>query len=326
MKSNLIMTLILFLMMIFIPLITLADSEESKNSHSSEQKLTTEESIDSQMETTSAEKETVTLTVSSTGKIAKMSVEDYVYGAVCAEMPASFHKEALKAQAVASYTYMKWLKENADNPSDISDNPNTHQAFITDDELKKKWGNSYQIYSQKVREAVESVLYEYLTYNDETAMTVFHGLSPGKTVCASEIWNNDVPYLKSVTAPGDKLSPDFTSEVKLNAAEFIKPFSTAKSEDFDTVFKGIKYNEDNFVGAVSHGKQKLSATDLRSAYGLKSPFFTAKKTKEGVTLTVYGKGHGVGMSQYSADYMARQGSSYEEILAHFYSGTKLIGK
>ena len=115
MKSNLIMTLILFLMMIFIPLITLADSEESKNSNSSEQKLTTEESIDSQKETTSAEKETVTLTVSSTGKITEMSAEDYVYGAVCAEMPASFHKEALKAQAVASYTYMKWLKENADN-------------------------------------------------------------------------------------------------------------------------------------------------------------------------------------------------------------------
>ncbi len=324
MKTNLIMTLILFLMMIFVPLITIADSKENKSAVPSEQTTTIVENDEKEAETTGATQETVTLTVSATGKVTEMSAEDYIYGAVCAEMPASFHKEALKAQAVASYTYMKWLKENADNPSDISDNPNIHQAFITEDELKEKWGNSYSIYSQKVRESVESVMYEYLAYNGETAMTVFHGLSPGKTASSADIWGNPVPYLKSVTAPGDKLSPDITTEVKLSKKEFVKPFGKADEEDFDAVFKGIKENDTGLINEITFNKQTLSSTDLRSAYNLRSPYFRAEKTKEGAKLTVYGKGHGVGMSQYSADYMARQGSSYKEILAHFYSGTMLI--
>lgn len=330
MKTNLIMTLILFLMMIFLPLITLADSNNSEKSSTVEQATSAEETSAAVTTEKPTEQETVTLTVSATGKVTEMSVEEYVYGAVCAEMPASFHKEALKAQAVASYTYMKWLKENADNPSenqsDISDNPSVHQAFMTDDELKEKWGSSYSIYSQKVREAVECVLYEYLTYNEETAMTVFHGLSPGKTVSSADVWGSEVPYLKSVTAPGDKLSPDIITEVELSKEEFVKPFSTAKEEDSDSLFKDIKKNDNNFVSEISYGNQTLSATDLRSAYSLKSPYFTAEKTSEGVKLTVYGKGHGVGMSQYSADYMARQGSTYKEILAHFYKGTELITK
>lgn len=323
MKTNLIMTLILFLMMISVPLVTLADSEENKSTTAPTETTAAEESTEREAEAPSTTQKTETLTVSADGKVTEMSAEDYVYGAVCAEMPASFHKEALKAQAVASYTYVKWLTENADNPTDISDNPEIHQAFITEEELREKWGNSYSIYSQKVREAVESVMYEYLAYNGETAMTVFHGLSPGKTVSASDVWGNDVPYLKAVTAPGDKLSPDITSEVKLSKKEFVKPFSESE-EDFDESFKGIKKNDDGFVKEITFNKKNLSSTELRSAYGLKSPYFTAEKTKDGIKLTVYGKGHGVGMSQYSADYMARQGSSYEEILTHFYSGTKLI--
>ncbi len=330
MKTNLIMTLILFLMIIFLPLITLTDKSSDKSENTTEQTTVTEAQTTADAKEHSREKEreteTVTLTVSATGKVKEMSVEDYIYGAVCAEMPASFHNEALKAQAVASYTYMKWLKENADNPTDISDNPSVHQAYITNEELKKKWGTSYQIYSQKVREAIESVMYEYLTYNGETAMTVFHGLSPGKTVSAGDIWGKDVPYLKSVTAPGDSLSPDITDEIRLSEEEFLKAFETDDKKNFDLIFKSIKKNKDNYVCEISYGKLTLSATDLRSAYGLKSPHFTAEKDENGVNLTVYGKGHGVGMSQYSADYMARQGSTYKEILAHFYKGTELIAK
>ncbi len=325
MKIYLIMTAILFLISALFPLITLADKDEKAEAVTVEAaKETTRASAeDPTDEPTSVE--TVSLTVSATGKVTEMSVQEYVYGAVCAEMPASFHKEALKAQAVACYTYMKWLKENSDNSEKayISDSSAIHQSFITEEELRERWGNNYDIYSEKVSEAVDSVLYEYLTYEDETAMTVFHGLSPGRTVSAKEIWKSDVPYLKSVTAPGDTLSPDATAEVKLTEKEFIKPFKNAKEEDAETVFEGIKENVEGFIDEISFGKTVLSATDLRSAYGLKSPFFKAERSKNCITLTVYGKGHGVGMSQYSADYMARQGSTYEEILYHFYKGTTL---
>lgn len=326
MKNLLIMTVILFLIMIFFPLITLMGGEENDTASTAG----TSEAVITAESTSSAVKkeETVSLMVSSTGKLTEMSAKEYVYGAVCAEMPASFHTEALKAQAVASYTYMKWLKENADNPSqaDITDSPAIHQAFITDEELKEKWGDSYEIYSQKVKQAVESVMYEYLVYENETAMTVFHGLSCGRTVSAEEAWSSDVPYLRSVTAAGDSLSPDAVSETNLSVEEFVKPFGQAKAEEAEEIFKAIDKNEDGYVTSVTYKGVTLSAADLRSEYGLKSPFFKAEKTEKGISLTVYGKGHGVGMSQYSADYMARQGSTYKEILLHFYQGTELITK
>ncbi len=321
MKSHLIMTAILFMIMIFFPLITLIDSGEDKKENLT-QHTTTEKSSEPASKT--EETEMVSLTISATGMIKEMTVEEYVYGTVCAEMPASFHEEALKAQAIACYTYMKWLKENADNSlaSDITDSSTIHQAFITEDELRERWGNSYDIYSEKVKKAVNSVLYEYLTYENETAMTVYHGLSPGRTISASQVWKSEVNYLQSVTAPGDKLSPDINTEVMLTKEEFVTPFDGTKKENADEILKGIKKNDD-FVSEISYKNRILTATDLRSAYDLKSPYFTIKKTNEGILLTVYGKGHGVGMSQYSADYMARQGSNYKEILAHFYKGTEL---
>ncbi len=325
MKSHLILTVILFLILVFFPLIGLADNSADEDKTSEVQSATEKEPETTTQETETTASETVSLTVSATGKVTEMSVEEYVYGVVCAEMPASFHTEALKAQAVACYTYLKWLKENADNSDegDITDSASVHQAYITEDELRERWGTSYDIYSEKVKNAVESVLFEFLTYKGETAMTVFHGLSPGRTVSASQIWKTDVPYLKSVTAPGDSLSPDITEEITLTEKDFVKPFKTADEKDADSIFKSIKENENGFVSEISFGKDTLSPTDLRSAYGLKSPHFKAEKTEKGILLTVYGKGHGVGMSQYSADYMARQGSTYKEILAHFYEGTVL---
>ncbi|MBQ3135998.1 MAG: stage II sporulation protein D [Clostridia bacterium] len=323
MKDYLLMTLLLFLIMVVSPLVTLIDKADNAEPTAT---ISTAAGKTERTEESSSH-ETVTLMVSSTGKLTEMSAEEYLYGAVCAEMPASFHKEALKAQAVASYTYMKWLKENADNPSqikaDITDNPEIHQAYISDEELQKRWGSSYDIYSEKVKEAVKSVLYEYLAYEKKTAMTVFHGISPGKTVSAQAAWGNEIPYLSSVTAPGDKLSPDITTELSISKEDFVKHFDGAKAENTEEILKGIKTSDEGYVNEITYKKQKLSSADLRSAYNLKSPFLKIESNKSNVLFTVYGKGHGVGMSQYSADYMARQGSTYDEILAHFYKGTEL---
>ncbi len=314
MKTNLTLAFILFLMLIFLPFITLIGN----NSSGSDTEATASEST----------AETVSVFTSSTGKVTQMKAEDYVFKCVCAEMPASFHKEALKAQAVASYTYMKWIKENSDNPSaygaDITDNSALHQAFITDEELREKWGNSYEIYKEKVKDAVSSVLFEYLTYENETAMTVYHALSSGNTHSAEEVWNTSVPYLKNVNAPGDKLSPDFSSTVKLSASEFVSAFENAAVAEADNIYKSAEKDSNGYINRLTYSDKALTRTDIRSAFSLASPYFTLKKDGTDFIFTVYGKGHGIGMSQYSADYMARQGSTYEEILAHFYCGTNLV--
>lgn len=314
MKTNLILTVILFLMMLFFPFIALINGGNKEDGVP-----------DGKTEVLS---DTVTVLSSSTGEIAEMKTEEYIFGAVCAEMPASYHEEALKAQAVACYTYLKWIRENSDNPekigADISDSASEHQAYITNEELKEKWGSSYEIYREKVKDAVESVLYEYLEYEEKTAMTVFHALSPGKTHSSEEIWNSEVPYLKSVTAPGDKLSPDFSATVTLTYSEFLSAFEGSKESDIEKILSSASKDSDDYVKELSFNEKNFSSTDIRSAFSLKSPYFTVENSDNSVIFTVFGKGHGIGMSQYSADYMARQGSTYKEILLHFYEGTKLV--
>lgn len=314
MKTNLILTIILFLMMLFFPFIALINNDNG------------DDRIDNGKVEVSSD--TVTVLSSSTGEIAEMTTEEYIFGAVCAEMPASYHEEALKAQAVACYTYLKWIKENGDNPekigADISDSASEHQAYITNEELKKKWGSSYEIYYEKVKDAVESVLYEYLEYDQKTAMTVFHALSPGKTHSAEEVWNSEVPYLKSVTAPGDKLSPDFSDTITLTYSEFITAFEGSETSDIERIISSASRDSNDFITNFSYNNKTFSSTDIRSVFSLKSPYFTVDNSDNNIIFTVFGKGHGIGMSQYSADYMARQGSTYEEILLHFYEGTRLV--
>ncbi|MBR5438282.1 MAG: stage II sporulation protein D [Clostridia bacterium] len=323
MKNMLIMTLIIFFTLIFFPLIAIVGTDKTKEPSTEYIKQDTTEAATAE----SAEEETVSLKVSSTGKVTNMNVEEYVYGAVCAEMPATFHTEALKAQAVACYTYMKYLKENSEAKNAvISDDSATHQAYATEDELREKWGNNYDIYNKKVKEAVNSVLYEYLAYENKTAMTVYHALSPGKTKSAVEVWSRDIPYLSSVVAPGDKLASDFTADKILTYEAFLKPFSDSKADEADAVLKNAETDDENFIISLAYGKQKFTNRELRTAYELKSPYFRMKNDDKSIIVTTYGKGHGVGMSQYSADYMARQGSTYDEILLHFYKGTELIGR
>ncbi len=240
-------------------------------------------------------------------------------------MPASFHKQALKAQTVACYSYAVWIKENADNSEgalyDISDNPAVHQGYLDSSELNEKWGKDYEKNLKIIKDTVNSVMGEYLAYEKEAAMCIYHAISAGETQSAKEAWGSDIPYLQRVTATGDALSPDTDSSVSLTFDELEKKLETKRVKE-----KGIKIttSDSGYVTVLSVADKKISGIEAASLLGLKSPCFTINKAENGYTFSVTGKGHGIGMSQYSAQYMARQGSDYKEILAHFYPGTELI--
>lgn len=321
MKTTLILTLILFFLMIFFPLITLINSNSSKTEN-------TQTTYSQTKETEKENPETVEVLSSQTGKVGKMTLEDYLFFTVAAEMPASYHREALKAQTVASYTYLKWIRENADNPpqftADITSDPSKHQATVTDEELHKKWGSSYDIYAEKIKDAVKDVLYEYVEYKSKAAMTVFHALSSGSTHSSEEVWGSALSYLEKTTAPGDKLSPDFSYKEKISKEKFLSLFKGADSSHTKEIISGALKDSEGFIKKLSFGKESKTDKDIRSALSLKSPYFKIKEEKNNIIFTVYGKGHGAGMSQYSADYMARQGYTYKEILLHFYKGTAIV--
>lgn len=265
------------------------------------------------------------------GKIVEKELFDYVKGSVAAEMPPTYEKEALKAQAVACYTYALWLRENSDSSSlggaDVSDSPANYQGFLDDDELKDKWGENYSEYMSAVTNAVSEVFGEYLQYDGKPVMACYHAISTGRTESAKNAWGSDVPYLQGVRAPGDILSPDVDSTVEITDEQF-KEY--AKGLDGVSLPKSSKKwvgkteaAKSGYVTKITIGSKTFSGSDVRSAFALKSPAFTVEKTDKGFRFLVKGYGHLVGMSQYSADYMARQGSGYKDILLHFFKGAKL---
>lgn len=260
-----------------------------------------------------------------------MDIEEYLIGVVAAEMPPSFEKEALKAQAVAARTYIlsKQGKKDDKHPdADVCVDSAHCKAYCTERELNERWGNDWQnIYREKIKNAVTETRGEIVTYNNEPIIAVFHSTSTGKTENSEDVWQTETPYLKSVESPGEELSPRFKSEVEISTDEFIRKISALNSE---ANFSGARdkwvsdyvYTEGGAVNKVNIGGCIFEGTDIRSAFGLRSALFEIK-VGENVLFKVTGNGHGVGMSQYGANYAATQGNDYKEILKKYYTDTEI---
>lgn len=254
---------------------------------------------------------------------------EYVCGSVAAEMPLAYHEEALKAQAVACYTNALRLKNSAKSTAeyDISDDSSIHQGYLSRDERKDKWGDDFEKYETKLENLVKQVEGTAIYYDNNLCIAAFHAICSGKTESAENIWGQAVPYLVSVKSSGDKLSPNYSSTVVFDKNEFEKYGKALEvGEGIDSLKSIIAIKEKSKAGTVLkatvNGKE-YSGEEIRKAFSLKSAVFTVKCTKSTVTFNVTGYGHGVGMSQYGADFMARQGSTYEEILKHYYSGIQI---
>lgn len=268
--------------------------------------------------------DTVSVFLVTSEETADVETLNYLIGAVASEMPALYEVEALKAQAVACYSYLLWVRENSDNAEyDITNDPATHQGYLTEEEMKVKWGDKYESYKYKIEEAVSAVYGEYMTYDNEVILALFHAISPGKTQNSEDVWTSPLPYIKSKTAPGDSLSPDFDSEVTVPCKKIRELFDISGDVKDSELIDIFTLSGSSFVKEITLGKETVSAGDIAAKLSLRSPYFTAEYKKGSYIFKVKGYGHGLGMSQYSADYMARQGSSYDEILRHFYDGIKL---
>ena len=268
----------------------------------------------------------------STGDVEKIKLREYIIGSVAAEADAVYHSEALKAQAVASYTYAKKTREQNEKHkdsslknADISDSPDVHQGYINKEQRKEKWGEKFEEYENKISSAVDEVFGYYLTYNGETALTVYHSVSAGKTHDAKSMWGSEIPYLSSVASPGDKLSPDYTEKKCFKESEFKKlaeECGITLGGDASEWVGELTESDSGYVMSVRLGSTEISSSIFRETFGLKSLCFDINYSDEKFVIKTYGHGHGVGMSQYGADYMARQGSTWQEILEHYYVGTE----
>ena len=264
-------------------------------------------------------------------EVVEMTMADYLAGVVRAEMPASFEEEALKAQAVAARTYTLYKMEgggSANHPeADACDDINCCKAYKSREDAARDWGMAAAVYEEKIQRAVAETDGEVILYDSQPVLAVFHSSSAGVTRPSGEVWQQDLPYLQSVSSPeGEDTVPNYHTTVSFSLTEFkalfISHYPTANlSGSPANWFTNIQQTENGSVLSLQVGGISVAGTELRTLLGLRSAAFTISFAEDTVEFSVTGYGHGVGMSQYGANVLAQEGKTYVEILTHYYTGT-----
>ena len=275
----------------------------------------------------------VKLLHANTGEIEELGLDQYLYGVVSSEMPASFEEEALKAQAVVArtYTIYKITSGSKHENADICDDSKCCQAWISKEARFEKWNEGERENNwSKIVSAVDNTKGKIITYEGKPINVFFHSNSGGKTEIASSVWGGkDEPYLQAVETSGESNYTQYSSELTISKEEFIEKIKQYHN-DFEIDFSNenqieiLEYTEGQRVKKIKVGNLELSGTEIRNIFGLKSAKFEIIIENENIKFNVLGYGHGVGMSQTGADSMAKEGKGYEEIIKHYYTGVEIV--
>ena len=252
-------------------------------------------------------------------KIDEVLLEDYVVGVVAGEMPAIFNMEALKAQAVTSRTYVI-NKLNKNSEYDILDST-ANQVYLDNEDMKEKWQDNYKTNLKKVKQAVKETKGEIILYNNEVIDAMFFSTSNGYTENSEDVFSSKKPYLVSVESKWDeKESPVFNSTEKFSKTIFLHNLNLPGN---NVIIEDIKKTKSGRVKSVKINDKEFSGTKIRSAFGLKSTSFTIKQEADTIVFNVKGFGHGVGLSQYGANGMAKENKNYKEIIEHYFKNCEV---
>ena len=278
--------------------------------------------------------DTIKLLHADTGEIEELPLDTYLLGVVSAEMPANFEQEALNAQALVARTYTIYSivhNKNKHGDADICDDSGCCQAWISKEDRMARWDEAERENNwRKIEIAVNTTAGKIITYNGEVIDAFFHSNSGGTTEAPVNVWGGtNYPYLQSVETAGEDAYSQYSSEVVLTKEE-LKNKILAKHADFSIDYSQsdciqiLEYTESGRVKTIKIGNLNLSGVEVRTLLGLRSANFEVSIDGDNIKFSVKGYGHGVGMSQTGADSMAKQGSNYEEIVKHFYTGVEIM--
>lgn len=248
-----------------------------------------------------------------------LSLEDYIVGVVSCEMPASFDIEALKAMSVAARTYALYKSERNKTLKTTTDD----QCYIDESAMKEKWKNNFNKYYNKINNAVNDTKGEYMTYKDKTIIAFYFSISNGKTENVENVFSQKLDYLVSVDSSWDKRNNSNEKNIKMKVSDFLKKLNIN-----DNKINNIKIDRSNTnrINNIKINNKNYKGTKFRSLLNLKSTDIEIKYDNDYVYIHTVGYGHGVGMSQYGANYMAQDGYKYDDILKHYYKGVKIMNK
>ena len=273
----------------------------------------------------------IKLLIVSTGEIKEIHLDEYIKGVVASEMPAEYHEEALKTQALVARSYtLNKLENNSGvilpehNGADMCDNYSHCQAWISKEERLSKWPEeNREEYWSKISLSVDSTKGEIITYNSKVINALFHANSGGKTESSVDVWGGVLPYIQVVETISENDYSQYSSRVELNKEDFLTKLKEKYSQfeiDFNSenCIKITEYTDGGRVRSVNMGNITLSGIDVRTIFELKSANFIVNVNGDNIIFEVTGYGHGVGMSQTGANTLAKQGKNYKEIIQYYY--------
>lgn len=274
---------------------------------------------------------TIKLLHKKTGEVEEVPIDTYLYNVVSAEMPATYEMEALKAQAIVARTYTLYKAQNPKHENaDICDDSTCCQAWVSKEKRLERWEESSRESNwAKIEKCVNETKGKIITYDNKPINAFFHANSGGTTEVPVNVWGgSNLPYLQVVETAGEEGYNQYASEVILSKEDLISKLKTKYQDiqinfDNDDDVKILDYTDGKRVKTVRFGNHEISGVETRTLLGLRSTNFKIEKENENIKFSVVGYGHGVGMSQTGADSMAKQGSTFEDIIKHFYVGVEI---
>lgn len=343
MKGKAILALLLFLIMFLAPLLSLGAKIPDKTATSSQSQSQSQPQSKSPSQLQSqgqTQQSNVPQTQQNgtgfkilditSGKVITADDRSFLYGAIATEMSLSAPQEALKAQGVAAYTYYSHLREQQRlkpnstlNGADFSANTQNWQIYVTKEQMQTRWAGEFDANYQKLTQVVDAIYGQILESDGDLIDATYFAISSGKTENSEDIWGGKRSYLVSVASPGDAFAGGYQTTVTMTSDQFKEAAlkSEAKSNfsgDASTWIGESKRTAAGSIESIQIGGIAMTGNTARNAFGLRSANFTVNYAKGIFTFAVTGYGHGVGMSQAGAQYMATQGSNYKQILAWYY--------
>lgn len=332
---KLIICAILFLTMILVPLLAISSREKTPASRI----VCESENNTNKLNFGNKNENKFRILDESTDNVIEIPDRDFIYGVVAAEMPAKFEVEALKAQAVASYTYFcrarnlnrSKSKSLGEKDYDFTINTQKLSNYISKDEMKRRWGNQFNDFYSKIKNAVDDVFGEVVESNGDLILAAYHAISSGRTEKSSDVFGGELSYLTNVESPGDKLAAGYETTVSVEKQKMREILSSKlKNCNFEINPKNwigkITRTEGGMVKEIEICSNTIKGVDIRNMFALRSSDFDIEfdEATDKFIFIVRGYGHGVGMSQRGAQYMAVNGKNYKEILAWYYPGTSAV--
>lgn len=305
---------VIFVCMVLFPLLSMKTAKKPTD---------TSPPLTSYDQITANDKTVLRVYITSEKRVVEMPINQYVMGVVAAEMPAEYTIEALKAQAVVARTYALYKQSiRKDEEYDVTDSHETDQAFLSETQAKERFGDSYNSYMDKIAEAVNTVSDDTILYDGKPILASCHSISAGRTESAEVLWGGNYPYLQPVESVGDVLSPGYLSEVTVSAEEMetaLSKHGVSVEGDAKGWITDITRSNSGYILTLKICGKEIKGSTFRTALGLRSTNLDILFESDNFKLTVKGYGHGVGLSQYGAQFMALQGSGYKEILTWYYT-------